>query len=96
MSNFEFDKPKTAKANLQGKASDCRTCGGDRLVVVAIRAPVQSSWMKKRGIKIPQTAGMEEWAPCPDCSTADPSFFRADGSQARALDPGKVREWMKR
>ncbi len=96
MSDF-FDKPKVAGSNLHGKANDCRTCGGDKLVVVAIRSAVQSSWMKKRGIKIPQTEGMEEWAPCPDCDTgANPSFFRADGSQARALDPGKVREWMKR
>ncbi len=96
MSNFEFDKPKTAKANLQGKASDCRTCGGDRLVVVTVRAAVATSQMTKLGIKLPKVDGMEEWAACPDCSTADPSFFRADGSQARALDPAKVREWMKR
>ena len=96
MSNFEFDKPKTAKANLQGKASDCRTCGGDRLVVVTVRAAVATSQMTKLGIKLPKVDGMEEFSPCPECSTADPSFFRADGSQARALDPGKVREWMKR
>jgi len=95
--SFEFDKPKTAKANLQGKASNCRTCGGDKLVVVTLRPAVATSWMTKLGIKLPKVDGMEELSPCPDCSTtADPSFFRADGSQARALDPGKVREWMKR
>ncbi len=95
MSDF-FDKPKVSGSNLHGKASNCRTCGGDKLVVVAVRAAVASSRMTKLGIKLPKVDGMEEWAPCPDCSTADPFFFRADGSQARALDPGKVREWMKR
>ena len=96
MSDF-FDKPKVAGSNLHGKASNCRTCDGDRLVVVAVRAAVATSRMTKLGIKLPKVDGMEELAPCPDCNTAaDPFFYRADGSQARALDPGKVREWMKR
>ncbi len=96
MSDF-FDKPKVSGSNLHSKASDCRTCGGDRLVVVTVRPAVATTRMTKLGIKLPKVDGMEEWAPCPDCNTAaDPFFYRADGSQARALDPAKIREWMKR
>ncbi len=90
MSDF-FDKPKAAGSNLHGKASNCRTCGGDKLVVVAIRAAVATSRMTKLGIKLPKVDGMEEWAPCYTCARdLDTSFFRPDGSLARSLDPALI------
>ncbi len=79
MSDFAFDEPKAGGVNLHSE-SKCRTCDGDRFVVVGQR-PV------KNGPK-------QEYAPCPDCNPADVSFHRHNGSIARSLDPAKVRELM--
>jgi hypothetical protein len=89
-------KPAT-QTNVSAAFTNCATCGGDRLVVVALRKPQQSAWMRERGIEPDETEMIEEMAPCPDCNAGtDTSFRRGDGSLARALDPAKVREMMAR
>jgi len=94
MTGFEFDRPKPAGANLHSTV-DCKSCGGDRFVVVSLRAPVQSSWMREKGIKPRTDLPIDELAACPDCNAAaDTSFRRHDGTIARALDPAKVRQFM--
>ena len=95
MSEF-FDKPKAAGANLHSKTTNCRTCGGDRFVLVALRSAKASTWMQQRGMKVPAVEDAGEYAACPDCSTVDTSFRRHDGTIARSLDPATVREWMQR
>ena len=88
-------KPKGT--NLHADATVCKTCGGDRFVLVSRRPIVASIWMKEHGIEPPETEGIEEMAPCPDCNaSANPSFERHDGSMARSLDPARVRELMHR
>ncbi len=77
--DFAFDEPKAAGVNLHSE-SKCRTCDGDRFVVVGLR-PVKNG-------------GIEEYAPCPDCNPIDVSFHRHNGTIARSLDPAKVRELM--
>lgn len=93
MSGFEFDKPKNAGANLHRDVT-CKTCGGDRFVVVATRKPQQSVWMRERGIEPRSDLPIEEYAACPSCNTSDTSFWRSDGTPAAALDPAKVRQLM--
>jgi len=96
MTDFEFDRPKLAGANLGSKPSNCRTCDGDRFVVVATRRIKATVWMKERKIEPPVTDPPEEYAPCPDCNaSADTSFFRHDRTLARTLDPAQVRQMMK-
>ena len=73
---------------------ECKTCGGNRFVLVGRRQAVQSMWMRERGLK--PSGSIEEYAACPDCNPANTSFRRADGSVAKALDPAKVRELLQR
>ena len=91
---FEFEDEKgVPRSNLSAPATACTTCGGDRFVVVSLRKPVQSPWMKERGIEVAGDATLEEYAPCPDCNAqAHPEFRRFDGTMAVAPDPGKVRD----
>ena len=97
MEGFEFDQPLQPQTNLGVPPSSCETCGGDRFVLVARRPVVASIWMKEHGIEPPETEGIDEMAPCPDCNaSANPSFERHDGSMARSLDPARVRELMHR
>ena len=99
-----FDNPnwrpsgETTRRGTNQPAPDvaCQTCGGDRFVLVSLRKPMQSAWMKERGIEPSETEMIEEMAACPDCNQADTSFWRADGSRSRALDPEKIREMMRR
>jgi hypothetical protein len=48
---------------------DCRTCGGERFLLVRLRAPVQTAWMRSKDIepnlKVP---GQEEYRRCPTCN----------------------------
>jgi hypothetical protein len=70
----------------------CGTCGGDRFVVVGTR-PMESHWMRERGLK--SRGAIEEMAACPQCAAAlDTSFRRYDGTMSRALDPARVRDLM--
>jgi len=67
------------------KPLECRTCGGDRLVVYSTR-PV------KGGVEN-HVHVYEEFAPCPDCNSgANVGFWRADGSRFNPPDPGRVRQ----
>jgi hypothetical protein len=76
---------------------ECKTCGGDRFVVVSTRAPMQSPWMKERGITPPADERIEEMAPCPECNAAASTEFRRyDGTMAKTPDPAKTREMMER
>ena len=89
------ERPRRA-TNLNAPATTCATCGGDRFVVVATRPVTASVWMKEHGIEPPEGAVEEEWAPCPDCSPQDVSFYRHDGSRFVTPDAAKVREMMGR
>lgn len=91
--SFEFDKPKTAKANLHS-AVRCHTCGGDHLVLVSKRKPMPSAWLREHGIESRPDRLFDEFAACPACNTADTAFWRHDGFLAAALDPAKVRQLM--
>lgn len=92
MSDF-FDKPKSYGSNLHQNVA-CKTCGGDRFVLVQKRRPQQSSWMRDHGIKPRSELLIDEYSACPDCNPADTSFWRHDRSRAEALDPAKVRQLM--
>jgi hypothetical protein len=92
----EANRKPAVASNQNAAATRCATCGGDRFVLVSRRPAVQSQWMKEKGIEVPESEGFEEYAACPDCNTTDTTFHRHDGSVARALDPGKVREMMNR
>jgi hypothetical protein len=73
----------------------CDTCGGDKMVVVAKRKPVQSAWMRERGIEPNESQMIEEMAPCPDCNTsANTTTYRPNGEVVRGPDPAKTREMM--
>ena len=75
--SFELDTPKPAGTNLHAHV-DCKTCGGDRMVVFSTRTDTYNG----------HSAEVEEYAPCPDCNadanTRRPGF--------RSPDPAKVRE----
>lgn len=80
--------------NRSAPSTQCRTCGGDRFVVVGSRPVVQTQWMREHGIEVSGSAAHEEYAPCPDCNPADASFRRFDGTMANPPDPAKVRQLM--
>lgn len=78
-------RPKLVIVNAPPAASsfECETCQGDKMVLVGIRpSPVNP------------TSGFDEMAPCPDCNSADVTFYRADGSRFRPPDPAVVRARM--
>ena len=75
-------KPRRAE-NVHAAPTRCETCSGDRYVPVATRQEGKGE--------------VDEHAPCPDCNpTADTSFYRTDGTRARALDLVQVRERLRR
>ena len=91
----EADRKRGERVN-QSVSVVCETCGSDRFVVVALRKPVQSQWMRERGLE-PTEEMIEETAPCPDCNPkADTSHRRYDGTMAQGPDPARVRELMRR
>lgn len=85
---------KTPRTNQAAPIPDCDTCGGDRFVVVAMRPPYQTAWMKEKGIE-PSSEKFIELAPCPDCNAdANTTFTRRDGQLVKSPDAGHVREVM--
>lgn len=52
--SFQFDEPPGPRTNATVKPTDCRTCGGDRFIVVTPATATKG----------------EEVAPCPDCNHA--------------------------
>jgi len=84
---------RSQQSNLAADVS-CKTCGGDRFVLVATRKPVESTWMQEKELK--PRGEIEEMAPCPDCNAGvDTSFWRGDGTKFRSPDPARVREMMR-
>ena len=66
-------------------ASECETCGGDRLVVYSTR-PVEGGVAN-------HVHAYEEFAPCPDCNAgAQAGFWRFDGTHATAPHSIQVRK----
>jgi hypothetical protein len=78
----------------QLEAGMCRTCFDDRMVLVALRAPVQSTWMAEHGL-VPSADSMhEEYVPCPDCNADADTDYYVIGKPYRPPDPATVRERM--
>ena len=101
MADSTFDSPAVAsgqrmsQTNQSAAATDCKTCNGERFVLVGLRAPTQSAWMRQHGIK-PAAHPIEEWAACPDCHSVDATFRRgSDGRLVVQMDPAVVRQRMK-
>jgi hypothetical protein len=86
---------KTQATNLSTPITDCDTCGGHRFVVVGTRKVEQTFWMRQYGHKPREDAVIEEYAPCPDCSTVDASY-RSISGRVMPPDPERVRELMRR
>lgn len=87
--SFELDTPKARTTN-RSAVVDCKTCGGDRMVVYELRPNTTSGWMLERGLKA--TGGSEQYVPCPDCNP-DANTLRQG---YRSPDPAKVRERLAR
>jgi hypothetical protein len=75
---YEAQKPPT-----QGPIVICPTCGGDRMIVVGVRASQNPE------------SGFEECAPCPDCNPTVVSWWQYDGRLRRTPDPEEVRRRMR-
>ena len=84
MTAFEFDTPK-GKGTNRHVYVDCKTCGGDRMVVFSKRASYTTGWMQEHKLKA--KGETEEYAPCPDCN-ADCDTRRRD---FKSPDPARVR-----
>jgi hypothetical protein len=83
----DWRKEQTVQTNQYAPATECETCNGDKLVVYSTR-PVEGG--------VPGTIHVyEEFAPCPDCNTADVGFWRGDGSRFNPPDPAQVRRRMR-
>lgn len=65
--SFEFDEKKQG-TNLGAKITDCRTCGGDRLVTVKLRSPANTDRART-------DVFYEEMSPCPDCNPIEVSYW---------------------
>jgi hypothetical protein len=90
MSGFEFDTPAAPGLNQHAKLSNCRTCGGDRFVMVRLRSADQSVWMEDHGFK--PNGFHEEYAPCPDCNATTIEYWHHDGTRFRSMDAAAARE----
>lgn len=90
---LEAQRSSAGATNQSAPVTDCQTCDGHRFVVVSTRPAVTTHWMVEHGFK--GQGDVEEYAPCPDCSTVDASFRRYDGTWLRPPDPTKVREMMR-
>ena len=62
MSEFEFGQDKKVGTNQHAKPSQCRTCVGDRFVMVRLRSPERSVWMDDHGIPTSNNGFHEELA----------------------------------
>lgn len=76
------------------EAGLCRTCLGDKIVVVQTRPPQQSAWMADRGIEPSTESGFEECAPCPDCNADADIAYSVLGRDFRPMDEAMVRQRM--
>lgn len=93
---FEEADKKPAQLTNQSVDVACATCSNDRFVVVSLRKPVQTPWMKEHGFE-PSDQMIEEMVPCPDCNAdANTEMRRFDGTLVRSPDPARVREMMSR
>lgn len=93
---FEEADKKPAQLTNQSVSVQCQTCQGDRFVVVSLRKPIQTEWMREHKIS-PTEEGIEEVAPCLDCNpSTDTEMRRWDGTVVRSPDPARVRELMSR
>jgi hypothetical protein len=90
---YSYEKHKVNPTGPPAAASSCPTCGGDKFVVVSLRKPATTDWMRQHKIEAPQDEFIEETAPCYTCNSgADTSFWRPDGTEARGLDPARVEQ----
>ncbi len=92
MSEFEFGQDKKVGTNQHAKPSQCRTCGGDRFVTVALRSPETTVWMSDHGIHAATDSFHEEVAPCPDCHPTVIEYWHHDGKRFRSMDAAAARE----
>lgn len=85
--HVEWKSAQVVATNIYAPATECETCGGDKLVVYSTRpAPVED----KGHIHV-----YEEFAPCPACNgAANTGFWRADGTRFNTPDSGMVRRRM--
>lgn len=78
----EAEQRKTKGTNVHAAPSECSVCGGDRYVVVNLRAV---------GDKDIAAVHFEEYAPCYACNSGvDAGFRRYDGTLVRTIDPAQV------
>lgn len=92
---FEEMHRQTEQAtNVSRPYENCVTCGGHRFVVYSTRPMPETFWMKQHGHK--SRGLIEEYAPCPTCSTLDYTHRTYDGSMVRTPDAGRVREMLGR
>lgn len=75
----------------------CKTCAGDKFVLISLRSPETSEWMRLHKISACVDDKIEELAPCPDCNSgANTSFRRPDGTEISCPDSSRVRDLMSR
>ncbi len=73
--------------------TECQTCGGDRFVVVRLRAPSKSAWHLEHGTEPSKTEFYEEMAPCPDCNPIEITYW-VEGRKFRSMDAAEARKAM--
>lgn len=94
------EQPKPTYEPRVSQPGHCATCDDHKLVLVGHLPPVQTIWMRERGIEVsqhPAEKGFEQYACCPDCnSDANIAYWRHDGTRFIPLDPARIRELMQR
>lgn len=93
MTDFDFGSPPSPGTNRSAEITDCKTCGGDRFVVVRLRSPRQTAWQKDHGITPATDRFYEEMAPCPDCNPVEVTYY-VEGRKFRSMDPATARKAM--
>lgn len=92
MTDFEFDQEKKDGVNLAAAPTKCRTCGGDRYVMVRLRSPDTTLWMSEHKLASSSRSFYEEMAPCPDCNAIVVEYWRHDRTLFRSMDAGAARQ----
>ena len=87
-----IDAPATPKTNQAAKPSRCKTCEGDKFVMVRLRSPETTLWMEEHGLKANPASFHEEYAPCPDCNHTVIEYWHHDGTRFRSMDAAAARE----
>lgn len=87
---YALDTP-AAGSNRSVPPTRCPTCRGDRFVVVRLRSPEQTIWMREHGRTVPVDSFHEEWAACPDCHPIEISYHYG-GHTFRQMDAAAVRQ----